>query len=289
MNTWLTKSHFSTRNRALSAFAVLLFVLPCSSSSLHAQIIADYSADAQSLGALTTFTDSSGNGNNATNTSNHLSAPTVGDSNSLFDGHQYVSFTGTGEGLATSSALFSGGGSVTIIIVYDNAVVPASGTVVPIAGESITGGSANWLDVQTRSTAGSTGDPYLAGNNDDVSSNTSPTANQLTFAVATYTAGTEALSYAFGSGAVSYVSKATTLNVGASDFEIGYNVNKTSQNDLEIGQILVENRALTQTQAAAEILSLQEYYVTPEPSTVALLGIGVLGLGIWTLCHRRLA
>jgi hypothetical protein len=245
--------------------------------------IADYNADDQSLGAITTFTDTTTN-HNATGTGTVLNTGTV------FNGHNYVDITG---GFLTSTALYSGSQSRTVAAVYANPFGD-NGGINPVAGEEGPQNYGLWFALQARSLYAA-GDPYLVNAGPDVSSGGSPVANRLTFALATYDGTVETLYWAYGtSGAVRSTSVTVSLNTNVADFGIGTSTNEVSEGNMDIGQVLVYNNALTygtngtDGTAAAEIRSLQAYYAAspevPEPSTWAMM-LG--GMAFLAICIRR--
>jgi hypothetical protein len=260
------------KRKLLLGFATTILSL----GSVQAQLIDSYNADSLSLGSLTSWTDLTGT-NNATTANSRQGAGTVAGTNTVFNGHQYVNL-GTGQGYATSGALFSGADPRTIAAVYTN---PGgdNDSINPIAGEAGPGATGTWFVLQARSEFAA-GDPYLAGFADDLSSGGSPVANRLTFSVASYNGTTETLYWAYGlTGAVqSATPNTTSLNTVNNPFDIGFDVAEPSQNDMQIGTVQVYDTSLTSAEATTEIEALQDYYAgdVPEPSTCALLGAGLL-------------
>jgi hypothetical protein len=166
--------------------------------SLRAQVlIADFNADTLTSGtSVTSWTDSSGTGNNATTANNLSNAsksvdPTVGTS-ALFDGNNYV-FFGSGTGLTTKNSLFSGSSSRSIASVFSDASVPSL-FVATVAGEGAASVGNEFL-IQSRNHY-ATGSPYLTGYGADISSGLSPVANKLVFSLATYNGTTETIYWA---------------------------------------------------------------------------------------------
>jgi hypothetical protein len=281
--------------------AALLSIATVLSTTLsHAQLIDSYNADSLSLGTVTSWTDETGT-ENATASSatvggpsgpytlNSSGDPTAANSNSAFNGHAYVNF-GAASGLVTTGSLFSGGADRSVAAVY---TTPTSNTAVnPIAGEVGPGTPGEWFMLQARTSPA--GSPYLAGFADDNSGNGAPpVANQLTFALATYdgTTDTETVYWAYGLfGAVQSASTTASpaLNTSASPFDIGFDSSEPSVGDMQVGQVLVYENALSSTAAADEIGYLQDYYGAPEPSTNALVGISLL-VGVVFLRRRAQA
>ncbi len=273
------------------ARSLVIAVLICalSAGAARAGLIADFSADSLAGGpsptALNSWTNLVGGGQNATTTNSGQAAPSVyGPGTAGYSalatagaGHAYVSFNG--DGLATNSALFSGGADRTVVVVYQNNAYPG-GTVYGLAGESgPQAANGDWFMLQSRTDVVS-GDPYLAGDNSDVSLGQNPVVGQLTFAVASYDGTNAGLSWAYGvTGVVSALSVAESYSTNNVPFTIGFDYGGEFAND-KIAEVLVFNSALTTGQAQSEIQSLQQYYASnvPEPSTFALAGIALIGL-----------
>jgi hypothetical protein len=290
-------------NPHLRPAAFLFVAVVLSTTVSRAQLIDSYNADDLTVGSnVTSWTDETGS-ENATAASelagspggdytlNSGGDPTAANSNTAFNGHTYVNF-GANSGLVTADALFSGGADRSVAAVY---TTPTSNNAVnPIAGQVGPGTNGAWFMLQARSAPA--GSPYLAGFNDDDSGNgAAPVANQLTFALATYdgTTDTETVYWAFGlTGAVQSqsVTAATPLNTTASPFDIGFDSSEPSLGDMQVGQVLVYENALSSTAATSEIESLQDYYAAaaPEPSTYALMGVSLLA-GVAFLRHRAIS
>jgi hypothetical protein len=269
---------------ALIAVVALLVGLP-----LRAQLVGSYNPDTLTVGSsVTDVQDTSGNENNLSSYFGNGDAPTAGNSLSAFNGHTYIDF-GNSQALVTS-ALFTGNGNRTMAVVY---ALPNgdNGNVNPIVGESDGGGTAGaWFVLQARS-GGATGDPYLAGYFDDVTSGQTPVANQLTFAVATYSnsGNLESLYWAYGvNGNMQSASATFSLNTQPNgSFLVGADYGgEPSDSDMDIGKIQVYDNAVNTAGAQAIISNFQSFYAesVPEPSTYAMM-LGSLAL--LAFCVRR--
>jgi hypothetical protein len=273
--------------------AVLIVTgLALTAAASRAQLIDSYDADTLSLGTVTSWTDETGS-QNATATSdlagsgsgnytlNSSGDPTAANTNAAFNGHTYVDF-GSASGLVTADALFSGSANRSVAAVY---TTPTSNAAVnPIAGQVGAGTQGVWFMLQARTAP--PGSPYLAGFNDDDSGSAAPpVANELTFALATYDQATaqETVYWAFGlHGAVNSLTMQLgtvanpALDTTASPFDIGFDSSEPSVGDMQVGQVLVYENALSSAAATNEIESLQDDYGAPEPSTCALVGASLL-------------
>jgi hypothetical protein len=296
-------------------FLVIVAGAILSLPSAHAQLIASFNADTLSPGSVTTWNDLVANGPNATvmgaqaaNINQSVPAaaittdPTAANTNSTFNGHAYVDF-GTNQGLATASSLFSGGADRSVAAVYDDPAGDNHNTN-PIAGQGDAGGNQGaWFVLQARDTGANNGDPYLAGYNDDVNPLVDPVANQLTFAIGTYSfnattqVGTETLYWAYGLTGTVHSQSMTlgtalnpNLNTAANPFTIGFDSVEGSLSDMQIGAVQVYSNSMDLAQATTTIDALQAFYAAPvpEPSTYALMGVTLLA-GVVFLRRRAQA
>ncbi len=140
-------------------------------------------------------------------------------------------------------------------------------------------GVGTWFYVQSRNSPA--GDPYLAGNNEDVGTGGGIVASQLTFFTASYDSATqtEYLSYAYGlTGSVTTVSNmlASPLNTVPYGFTTGYE-DSGENGDVEVGSLQIYDTAVTD--GTAIITALQAAYAapTPEPTSLALIGVAAFG------------
>jgi hypothetical protein len=261
--------------QCLAWLASLLFMTQAS-----AQLIDDYNANSLGLTpSLSTWTPTVGS-DLATTGNSSQSAASVANTDPVFNGNRYV-FFGSGAGLATAGSLFSGTSNRTVATVYATTSAPTA--TASIAGVANTGSVGTWFDIQDRNNF-VTGDPYFAGFGADLTNNVTPTAEQLTFALATYDGTTVTLYWAFGTtGTIQSINAALSLSTSG-QFEIGYNNIEASPGQAEIGDIQVFNTSMNAIQAAADIHALQaEYSAVPEPSTYVLTfaGLGLLGFCVW--------
>jgi hypothetical protein len=245
-----------------------------------AQIIDDYNANSLGLtSSLSTWTPTVGS-DLATTGNSGQAAASVANTDPVFNGNKYVSF-GSGAGLATAGSLFSGRSSRTVATVYATTSAPT--VTASIAGVANPGSVGTWFDIQDRNNF-VTGDPYFAGYGADLTNNVTPTAEQLTFALATYDGTTLSLYWAFGTtGTIQSLNTTLSLNTSG-QFEIGYNNIEASPGQAEIGDIQIFNTSMNAIQAAADIHALQtEYSAVPEPSTYVMMfaGLGLLSFCLW--------
>jgi hypothetical protein len=262
-------------------------------SGAFAQLVDSYNPDSQSLGALSSFTDQTGSqnateANAAAQLSSITADPTVANTDTAFNGHNYVSFGATGttnEGLATASSLFSGTNARSLVAVYDT---PGGDNtnVNPIVGEGNNTQAGGIFGLQARDTgANNTGSPYLATGTSVDPAGPAPTADQLTFSLATYDGTNLDLYYAYGTtGTITEVTDSlagtgVSVSTVATPLELAFNGNgKTDLGDLDLGQVLVYDSALTTAQADTEIENLQAFYTAPEPSICFMMVGGLAGL-----------
>lgn len=259
-----------------------------------------YNAQTLSSGSLTAWNDLIGSNNATVSAARAISTgfddsgnPTVGSS-SVFNGGQYVSF-GTDAALATSN-LFSGSSARSIAVVF-NTPLGNNGNVNAIVGESGAANDGSWFELQARSNGAANvpngGDPYLAGFQEDDGTDAAPATNQLIFAIVTYTGTTETVYWANGlSGSVNtpaVTNLSGALNTLSNPFLFGSDEgNELENGNMQLGQVLVYNNAMSGAQADAEIADLQTFYESdlPEPSTWTLLFVG---LGACVFFTRRLS
>jgi hypothetical protein len=273
-------------------------------------LVVDFSADTLLNGAsISTWTPASGSNPevatvaNATATgANTYTDPTVANTGTIFNGHQYVSFVSGGgsfQGLGTADNLgLTGTANLSVAGVYATTSTPYDAGIAGLA--SINSGSfANrWFDLQDRTYAVS-GDPYLAGYANDLNSGGSPSgeAGVLTFALGTYSVSgstaTFTLYWAYGLTGVVQSTSATlnAIDTSLDNFELGYNAqdyHAGAASPIELGQGLAWSTALSSADATTEIENLQAFYAAPEPSVCALIGVSLL-IGVVFLCRRAQA
>jgi len=274
-------------------------------------ILVDYNADSLLNGApISSWTPSSGSDPEAATVANATAtgggdiytSPTVTNSGSIFNNHQYVSFVsgnGSYQGLGTANDLgLTGATNMSVAGVYATTSTPNAAGIAGLGNQA--GGAGAWFDLEDRTFIVS-GDPYLAGYANDLNSGGSPSAEAgvLTFALGTYTANatsaTFTLYWAYGlTGAVQSTSATLSLvNTTTDNFELGYNAQDYSASGgspIELGQALAWDTALSSTDATTEIENLQAFYASPipEPSTYALVGVSLL-IGVVFLRRRAIS
>jgi hypothetical protein len=259
-------------------------------------LLLDYSADSLASGTISSWTPSSGSdleaatvaGATATGGGDIYTDPTVANSGTIFNGHQYVSFVSSGssfQGLGTANNLgLTGATNMSVASVYGTTSTPLDAGSAGLA--DLAGGSNSWFDLEDRSYY-ATGNPYLAGYGDDLSNAVTPSAKNgtLIFALGTYSVSgstaTFTLYWAYGlTGTVQSVSSSeNAVNTTTDNFELGYNAqdyNSGAGSPIELGQGLAWSTTLSSTDATQEIENLQAFYAAPEPSTYALMGISLL-------------
>jgi hypothetical protein len=274
-------------------------------------LVVDYSADSLLNGAsISTWTPSSGSNPEAATVANATvtgggdiyTNPTVANTGSIFNGHQYVSFVSGGgayQGLGTADDLgLTGATNMSVAGVYATTSMPYAAGIAGLADQA--GGGNHWFDLEDRTFIVS-GDPYLAGYANDLNSGGSPSAEAgvLTFALGTYSVSgstaTFTLYWAYGlTGTVQSASAPlNAVNTTADNFELGYNAQDyaaSGGSPIELGQGLAWDTALSSADATTEIENLQAFYAgaVPEPSTCALVGV-VLLFGVVFLRRRAQA
>ncbi len=226
-----------------------------------------------------------------------------------FNGHNYISYGGAGisaQGSALStSALYTGNSSRTIVAVYDTpGYNPSAGynyptypngyesTAIGETGAGV-GPGPPWFAIQNRDD-NVIGAPYLVTAGADISSGNIPANGLLTFALATYdtSTSTETLYWAYGvNGAIQSSSNVVGGGLGSGGaFELGLGSPGDGPNfPINIGQALEYNSPMNSMSAMAQIAALQSYYAVtvPEPSSAVLCAIG--GLAACMGLRRRAA
>ena len=218
--------------------------LPTSISNCVLLLRADKITGLNDGDSVATWSDESGESNDATEATNKPTYET-NVQNSL----AVVRFNGSNDKLATASSLFTGADPRSIVVAFSHS--GSKPYTYAVAGQATGNSASTWFLVQSRWN-GVDGDPYLACYSNDLTGTTA--VNQSFKVVMAIYDGTDAFTYL---GATQENTGAKTLNTGDAIFRLAHS-NYGAEGEYlagDIGEVIVYSKALD----AAERTLINDY------------------------------